>query len=89
MNKRAKLQPVLDSEVARWQKMPCDQIICELRDTRAYQVEANAEQFQVEVELVENTTEYLHVVVSVDDGSFPYSIVPATSSFITRKDKTA
>jgi len=37
------------------------------------------------VELLENTEKYIHVVVSVDDGSLPASIWPLTNSFIRDK----
>jgi hypothetical protein len=39
----------------------------------------------VEVELLENTEEYLHVMVGIDDGSLPASMFPVSQSFICRK----
>jgi hypothetical protein len=92
MSRRAEWKRVLDAEVARWSEMPCEQLIKELHEVheeRVYLVEAGAKQFQVEVELVENTSEYLHVVLSVDDGSLPESIFPVTSGFIRKKGETA
>ena len=50
-----------------------------------YEVECDSKKYQVEIELLENTEEYVHVVVSVDDGNLPTSILPATDSFITKK----
>ena len=69
-------QKVLDSEVKRWSAMSCGQLVSELHD---------AKQYQVEVELLENTEKYLHVMVAVDDGSLPASISPLTHSFICQK----
>jgi hypothetical protein len=57
---------VLDFEVQRWSAMSCGQ----------------SKQYQVEVELLENTERYLHVMVTLDDGSLPASISPLTRSFI-------
>jgi hypothetical protein len=37
------------------------------------------------VQLLENTEQYLHVMVAVDDGSLPASISPLTHSFIRQK----
>ena len=63
--------------------MSYEQLIAELHDTRAYEVESN--RYQVEVWLLEKTVDYVHVAVSVDDGTLPASLVPLTRSFIQRK----
>ncbi len=42
----------------------------------------NGETVNVELELLENKDEYLHIGVGVDDGKFFNSLVPVTSSFI-------
>jgi hypothetical protein len=78
-------QKVLDSEVKRWSAMSCGQLISELREAQGYEIEFESKQYQVEVELLENTEKYLHVMVSVDDGSLPASISPLTGSFIRQK----
>jgi hypothetical protein len=39
----------------------------------------------VEVELLENTETYLHVMVAVDDGTLPASMLPLTGTFIRKK----
>lgn len=78
-------QKILDAEVARWSGMSPEQLITELREAQEYQVEVESKQYQVEVQLVENTADYVHIIVSVDDGSFLGSIVPLTDGFIKRK----
>ena len=78
-------QKVLDSEVKRWSTMSCEQLVSELHKIQAYEVQFESKQYQVEVELLENTDKYLHVMVGVDDGSFPASISPLTHSFICQK----
>ena len=41
--------------------------------------------YQVEVEILENTEKYVHVLVAVDDGSLPAGLLPLSSSFIREK----
>ena len=74
---------MLHSEVRRWSAMTCEQLIFELHDLQAYEVDSK--KYQVEVELLENTDKYVHVMVAVDDGSLPASISPSTHTFICSK----
>lgn len=85
MSRRDEWQKILDSEVNRWSAMSCWQLLSELHEAQAYEVELDSKQFQVEVELLENTEEYLNVMVAVDDGSLPASISPLTQTFICQK----
>jgi hypothetical protein len=85
MSRRNEWQKVLDSEVKRWSAMPCEQLVSELYEVQGYEVEFESKQYQVEVELLENTEKYLHVMVAVDDGSLPESISPLTHSFVCQK----
>jgi hypothetical protein len=48
-------------------------------------VEFDSRMHQVEVELLENQPDYLHVLISVDDGALPASLRPAAGSFIRRR----
>jgi len=86
MSRRDEWRKVLDSEVKRWSAMSCDQLVSELPDgAEGYQIEFESKEYNVEVELLENTEQYLHVVVAVDDGSLPASILPLCHSWITPK----
>jgi hypothetical protein len=85
MSRRAEWRRVLDAETNRWSLMSCECLIAELHDVRAYVVEVDSKQYQVEVQLMENTNAYVHVLVAVDDGSLPWSIVPLTKTFICQK----
>jgi hypothetical protein len=78
-------QKVLDSEVERWSAMSCGQLVSELHEVQGYEVEFESKQYQVEVELLENTDKYVHVVLAVDDRSLPASISALTHSFICQK----
>lgn len=88
MNRRQTWRKVLDREVQRWSAMPCDQLLSELRDMKVYEVEYESKSYQVEVEILENTATYVHVLVAVDDGSLPASMRPESDSFICRKPQS-
>jgi len=75
--------------VRRWAARSWEQLVAELREHQAYEVEVDSKKYQVEVELLENTGTYLNVAVAVDDGSLPASIRPETRSFICRKTPPA
>ena len=89
MSRREEWQKVLNAEVARWSRMSWEELAMELREVQAYQVEIESKQYQVEVQLLENTGDHVHVLVSVDNGSLPRSIVPLTHSFIKQKSAAA
>jgi len=65
--------------------MSYSELVSELRDLQAYEVEFDSKKYQVEVELLENTDQYINVVVAVDDGSLPASISPLTRNFVRQK----
>ena len=52
---------------------------------QVYEVELDSKMYQVEVEMLEDTEEYFHVMVAVDDGSLPASIWPEAQTFICNK----
>jgi ribosomal protein L29 len=56
MSRSPEWQKVLDAEVARWSEMSWEQLVTELREVRAYQVELESKRYQVEVQLLENTS---------------------------------
>jgi len=85
MTRREQWRPVLDVEVKKWSTKSCAELIAELRDVEAYQVEVDGKEYQVEVQLLENTDKYVHVCVDVDDGSIPASFRPLSESFIREK----
>ena len=65
--------------------MSSDELISKLAEGLTYQVHFNSKAYQVEVEMIENTDDYVHVVVAVDDGSVPASIFPLTRDFVRSK----
>lgn len=85
MIRRREWQKVLDSQAKRWSAMSYAQLVSELNEVNVYEVEFESKRYQVEVELLENTEKYLHVLVAVDDGSLPASLLPVSYSFICEK----
>ena len=85
MKRREQWRPVLDAEVKRWSEKSCEQLLSELRESLDYEVEYATKRYQVEVELLENTAGYVHVLIAVDDGSVPASFWPLTATIICRK----
>jgi hypothetical protein len=85
MGRRERWREVLDAEMRRWSAMSCEELVAKLLDdVHAYEVEVNSQTYQVEVELLENTDRYLHVMVAVDDGSL-FSLGSVTKDFIREK----
>ena len=85
MNRRWHWREVLDAEMRHWSALPYDQLMARLSNADVYEVKHDSRTYQVEIEVLENTENYVHVVLSVDDGSLPASIWPATDSFICIK----
>lgn len=85
MSRRDEWRKVLDAELRRWSAKPADELIAELRDIQVYEVDLDSKTYQVEVQILQNTNEYVQVMVSVDDGSLPASISPAAEIFFSRK----
>jgi hypothetical protein len=85
MSRREQWRRVLDVEVRRWSAMTPEQLASALDEIQVYEVQLDSKMYQVEVEMLESTEEYLHVRVAVDDGSLPASIVPETQTFICNK----
>jgi hypothetical protein len=88
MSRRDEWRKVLDAETERWSRKSCEQLIAELHEVQCYTVEVESKKYQVEVEILENTKKYVHVMLGVDDGSLPWSICPVTRTFIRQKDKS-
>ena len=55
MNRRQNWQKVLDREVQRWSALPCDRLLSELSEVKAYEVEHESKTYQVEVEILVKT----------------------------------
>ena len=85
VSRREQWRSVLQTELSRWSSMSCDDVLAELRNRDVYEVVAESNHYQIEVVLLEDTPEYLHVSIAVDDGKLPGSIHPESASFLCRK----
>lgn len=85
MKRREQWRPVLDAELKRWSAKSSEQLLAELEDLQVYEIEFEHKKYQVEVEILENTEKYVHVLVAVDDGTLPAAMSPLSSSFIREK----
>ncbi len=82
----ARLRTWLELEIDRWCKKSPEELIEALNFPVAYEQGAGEEWRQVEVQLLENTDDYVHVGMAVDDGSEELSRCPLTTSFLVHHD---
>ena len=84
MKRRDRWHQVLNEQVERWSKKSYAELRTELKDGLEYEVEFESISHQVEIELLENTAEYVHVSIAVDDGTLPWSMFPASTTFLRK-----
>jgi len=89
MTRREQWRKVLNAEIHRWSCLPYDQLISQLKTTEVYEVEHDFKKYQIEIEVLEDKENYVHIAISVDDGNLPASLLPATDSFICKKPGTS
>lgn len=82
--KKQELTELLSAEVEAWSRKSYEQLIEDLPDVIAFERE-EPEPHQFEVQLLETTPEYVHVMISIDDGSFWRSFAPITRTFIVHR----
>ena len=81
----SQLNECLDDEVSIWCQKDFGALLGELKTVVAYERERGASKYQVEVELLERKSEYVHVMVAVDDGGIR-AFKPLSQSFIVHRD---
>ena len=87
MGRRERWRKVLALEVERWSTMPFGHLVPALNDRLTYNVEFEGKRHQVQAEILESTADYVHIAISVDDGSLPASMVPVTVAGDTQLHK--
>jgi len=84
--KKSKLQEILRREIDKYASKSYKELT-EISESIVYQGNEEGEFFQVEILLLENKMDYVHVGVSVDDGSFIRTTFwPVSSSFLVFSD---
>ena len=76
---------ILGEEIERWSSKPYEQVLTELGDLDVYEVRRGDTVFQVEIEILTTTADYVQVSIAVDDGVLPQAIFPASRSFVVRR----
>jgi hypothetical protein len=76
---------ILDAEMKRWEAKSCEQLIFELTShIVTYERKLNSKKCQFEVQLVEDTETYVHVLIAVDEARLWGAMHPWSSSFIRK-----
>jgi hypothetical protein len=83
--KRNQLVRCLESELDEWTKISFGELKARLKEACAYERGEPPNQYQVEVQLLESTPEYLHISIGVDSG-FLRSFKPLAASFVLFRD---
>ena len=76
----------LEREVDRWSEKSPDELVEALKRPVGYEQGADGAWRQYEVQLLENTDDYVHVGIGIDDGSEELSRSPLTTSFLVYRD---
>ena len=82
---RRQLTRCLESELDEWTRIPFADLRNRLKNVCAYERGAAPNQYQVEVQLLESTPEYLHVSIGVDSGLLR-AFRPFSTSFMVFRD---
>ena len=83
---KKRLQDLLDAETSNWSRKSFDNLVEELTDVVAYGRGSEATFHQFEVQMIEHEPDYVHIIVSIDDGSFVRFCAPLTRGFIVHRD---
>jgi hypothetical protein len=83
---KSELQRLLDAEVDELSRRSYARLVDDLSDVLAYERGGGASYHQFEVQMIEHEPDYVHILVSVDDGGFLRSFSPITRSFIVHRD---
>jgi len=84
--KKHQLQSLLNAEVDEWAGKSYSKLVEDLADIAAYERSNDDGFYQFEVQMIEHEPDYVHVIVSIDDGSFLRSLKPLSWSFIVHRD---
>ena len=82
----SELEKLLDAEVDELSRRSHSRLAHELSDVLACERGDGASYHQSEAQMIENEPDYVHIVISIDDGSLLRSIAPISRSFIVHRD---
>ncbi len=82
---KGKLKLILDQEKEKFANKTYKELSV-LKDPTVYECGVGDGWYQVEVQILEKNDKYVHIAVNVDDGGFPRSFIPLSTSFLVYKD---
>ncbi len=80
------LKALAAREALVWSRKPLEDLRRELIEPVGYERDGEEGRLQFEVLLLENEAEYVHAMVSVDDGTFGWTSTPVSMSFLVHSD---
>lgn len=84
--RRSELLKFLEDEVAAWASKKYKELKVELATPVSYETEREGRKYTVEVQVIEDTPDYIHVSLDVDDGSIVRTVLPLVKSFLVYRD---
>ena len=82
----AQLRELLSQETLAWpERSPAD-IVAELATPQTYRRGKGDTWHEIEVTLLEATDDYIHIKISINDGSLVWTLKPITSSLLIYRD---
>jgi len=84
--KKKQLRSLLDAEISGLSRKPYATLVEELSDVVAYERGEGSGYHQFEIQMIEHERDYVHVIVSIDDGSILKSMSPISRGFIVHRD---
>lgn len=82
----AQLRELLSQETFAWAERSPAGIVAELARPQTSRRGTSDTWHEIEVTLLEATDDYIHVKISIHDGSFVWALKPITSSFLIYRD---
>ena len=82
----AQLRELLSYETLDWAERSPGDIVAELAKPQTYGRGTGDTWHEIEVTLLEATDDYIHVKISIHDGSLVWALKPITSSFLIYRD---
>ncbi len=85
-NSEQQLKAIAVREALEWSRKPIEVLRQELNEATGYERDGDEGWLQCEVLLLEDEANYVHVSVTVDDGSARWARTPIGTSFLVYSD---
>ena len=80
------LRELLSQETLAWAEREPGDIVADLVTPQTYQRGAGDTWHEIEVTLLESTSECIHVRMTINDGSLVWALKPIAASFLIYRD---